>query len=325
MVNSSANLIKKYNRAMVTGAAGFIGSHLVEELLSIGLMVIAIDDFSAGHIDNLESFSSNSNLQIAKCDVSDYSALRVFFSGVDIVFHNAASKKNICLIDPSRDLDVNGRGALNIMLLAKEYGVKKVIHASSGSVYGEPVQLPIDESHPLRPTSYYGVSKLAGERYVDVFHNLYGINTTVLRYFHVYGARQESHPELGGVVSIFIKNLLEGKTINIHGDGNQLRSFTYVKDVVRANILAAVSEESNGEVYNVASGIKITINELLNVLKANLELKGKESITQNTESLVGDIRFFDVNNQKIKRLGLDFTSFEKGIHETIKSMKHESK
>jgi UDP-glucose 4-epimerase len=308
-----------YNTAIVTGAAGFIGSHIVEELISYGIKTIAIDDFSAGHKRNLDFLQSDGNLMIVDCDVSNYEAMSDYFKDVDIVFHNAASKKNICLIDPARDLDVNARGTLNVMLLAKKYGIKKIVHASTGSVYGEPIRLPLDETHPLEPTSYYGVSKLAGERYVDVFHKLYNINTTILRYFHVFGPRQESHPDLGGVVAIFIRNIRNNKDIQIHGDGNQLRSFTFVKDIVTANILAAIEDSSNGQVYNVASGIKVTINDLVEVLKSEKHLRDYDFNIKYTQSLVGDIKYFDIDNKKIRSLGVIFTNFNDALRVTINS------
>jgi nucleoside-diphosphate-sugar epimerase len=307
----------KYKVAIVTGGAGFIGSHIVEELLKNELKVRVIDNFSAGKIDNLYMFSANPNLEIIDCDVSNIVELREYFKNVDIVFHNAASKKNICLIDPSRDLDVNAKGTLNVMLLSKEFAVKKVIHASTGSIYGEPQILPLDEEHPLNPTSYYGVSKLAGERYVDVFNKIHGINTTVLRYFHVYGPRQETDASLGGVIAIFINNLLNSRPIQIHGDGNQLRSFTYVKDIVAANILAAIDESSNGKFYNVASGIKVTINDLVNILKSNDAFNSDVVKIEHIDSLIGDIRNFEIDNKSILELGINFTEFKSGLLKTI--------
>lgn len=309
--------MSKYQTALVTGAAGFIGSHIVEELLSYGVKVIAVDDFSAGHRSNLELFLPNKNLIIVECDISNLELFRKCFDRVDIVFHNAASKKNICLVNPSRDLQVNATGTLNVMLLAKEYGVKKVVHASTGSVYGEPVKMPINELSPLAPVSYYGVSKLAGDRYVDVFDRLHNIDTSILRYFHVYGPRQETDGDLGGVVAIFAINLISNKPIVIHGDGEQIRSFTYVKDIVKANILCAISPQSRNQIYNCASGIKVSINQLSRLMMERLN-KNADSLINHGAELVGDIRFFDIDNSKILALGLDFTDFNDGIDKTIK-------
>lgn len=313
-----------YKKALVTGGAGFIGSHLVDALLELGVEVTVIDNLSAGKLENLQHHQGDERLLVVNVDISSIDEIEPYFIGVDVVFHNAASKKNICLFNPARDLDVNARSALNIMLLAQKYGIKKVVHASTGSVYGEPESFPVTEEHKLNPTSYYGVSKLAGERYVDVFNKLYDINTTILRYFHVYGPRQESDPSLGGVVAIFIKNIINGRSIDIHGDGNQIRSFTYVEDVVAANLLVAVSDESKGQVYNVASGLKITINDLVGMLKKrfNGKMNGEISINY-TSSLIGDIKYFDIDNNKLVNLGVLFTDFDRGLKNTVQHFTHE--
>jgi nucleoside-diphosphate-sugar epimerase len=316
-----SEFVQKYRRAIVTGGAGFIGSHIVDALLELGLEVIVLDDLSSGKLDNLSCHFSNPKLSIVSIDISSFEEVDNYFENVDIVFHNAASKKNICLNNPARDLEVNAKSALNVMLLAKKYSIKKVVHASTGSVYGEPSTFPVTENHGLNPTSYYGVSKLAGERYVDVFHKLYGIDTTILRYFHVYGLRQETDADLGGVVAIFISNLINGNPIIIHGDGDQVRSFTYVKDVVAANLLVASLDNSNGEVYNVASAIKITINELADKIIKIMNLPLSDSLKRYANSLIGDIRYFDIDNNKIKNIGLDFTDFDIGLNNTIDKMK----
>lgn len=282
---------KTYKKAIVTGGAGFIGSHICEELVTRGFTVISIDNYSAGKKINLKHLKKYKNFTEVSCDVTDPKKLARFFRGVDLVFHNAASKKNVCLKDPHRDLEVNGGGTLTMLELAKKFKVKKFVHASSGSVYGEAKYFPQDENHPLNPVSYYGVSKLAGEKYVQLFYKLFGLNTTVLRYFHVYGPRQEFN-EYGGVVAIFTRNLLEGKPPTIFGTGKQQRSFTYVKDVVKANFLAATKSESKGEAYNCASGINVTINDLC---KAVLKYFGKEKVKPIYKDwLVGDIKVFQI-------------------------------
>jgi len=191
-----------YKTAIVTGGGGFIGSHLVNRLLKEGLHVISVDDYSSGKPHNLRAAKTKylSRFHEAYCDVSDYGKLKEVFKvfDVDIVFHNAASKKNICLKDPRRDLEVNGSGTYNVLELSKQTGVKKVVHASTGSIYGEAQYFPQDENHPVVPTSYYGVSKLAGEKYCKLYNSLYDLDTTVLRYFHVFGPNQEHDPDLGG-------------------------------------------------------------------------------------------------------------------------------
>jgi UDP-glucose 4-epimerase len=188
-----------FKRALVTGGAGFVGSHLVEELVKMGVETISIDNYFAGKKENLAHLTQYPNFREEVCDVLDFEKLDTLFEGVDVVFHQAASKKTICLNNPRLDLDINAKGTFNLLELAVKHKVKKFVHGSTGSVYGEAQYFPQDEKHPLVPTSYYGVSKLAGEKYVKAFQHLYGLDTTVLRYFHIYGSRQESS-DVGGVV-----------------------------------------------------------------------------------------------------------------------------
>lgn len=310
----------KFKKAMVTGGAGFIGSHIVEECLKQGLEVVSIDNYFAGKHDNLrELHEKYTGLQEVECDVTDYEELKKYMDGVDIIFHEAASKKTICLSDPRKDLLINAGGTFNILELARDFKVKKIVHASSGSVYGEARYFPQDEEHPLNPTSYYGVSKLAGEKYVRAFCDLYDMDCTILRYFHVYGPRQEMS-DVGGVVSIFGRRVLNGEAPLIHGDGSQERSFTYVKDVVGINMLVAEHEGTRGEAYNCASGISVTVEELANLVKKSL---GREDLQNLYDDwTVGDIKHFDVSNEKIKKLGFEFqTSFEQGLQETMDWLK----
>lgn len=293
-------------KVIVTGGAGFIGSHICEELLALGAVVYCLDDFSAGKRSNVAFMTDNPKFHVVAKDVCDDDhEMGGLFEGAQIVFHNAASKKNVCLLNPKRDLDVNAGGTLNLLQYARKSNVQKFIHASTGSVYGEPKVFPTDENHAFEPVSYYGVSKLAGERYVDVFHKLYGLNTTILRYFHVYGPRQESN-EFGGVVSIFLRRILEGADPIVFGDGHQVRSFTWVKDLVAANLSAAMSNKSNGEAYNAASGIKVSILDLATKMLEILDKERRLKVAFG-EPLVGDIMNFEVDNRKIRdHLGVQF-------------------
>ena len=287
-------------KVLVTGGAGFIGAHLCEGLLKCNAEVYCLDNFSAGHYANIREFTDKSNFHVIAKDVCDRDAeMELLFEDLHTVFNNAASKKNICLINPQKDLQVNSGGTLNLLELSLKHGVKKFVHASTGSVYGEPRIFPTDETHPLEPVSYYGVSKLAGERYVDVFHKLYKLNTTILRYFHVYGPKQESN-EFGGVVSIFLRKITEGKRPVVFGHGDQVRSFTWVKDLVEANLRAAANPVANGKVYNAASGIRVTINELAQSMLKYMNVEGQLSIEYGPP-LIGDIMEFDVSNAAIKR------------------------
>jgi len=310
-----------YKTALVTGGAGFIGSHIVEELVKMGVDTISIDNYFAGKHENLAHLKEYPNFQEVDCDVTDFDKLDRYFRGVEIVFHEAASKKTICLNDPRRDLDINAKGTFNLLELALKHKTKKFIHASTGSVYGEAQYFPQDEKHPLVPTSYYGVSKLAGEKYVKAFDHLYGLDTTVLRYFHVYGPRQESS-EVGGVVSIFTRLMLASKPITIFGDGTQQRSFTYVKDVVKANLMAAVTPGTKGQVFNCASGIKVTIQELADMIADILGVENQQIIYE--DWMPGDIKVFDVDNSKIREiLGIQYiTDFKIGLIKTIEWAKN---
>ncbi len=305
----------KYSKAIVTGGAGFIGSHIVEELLKEGIEVVSIDNYFAGKKENLEAFHDYDKFSEVKCDVTDYDELKKHFEGVDIVFHEAASKKTICLRDPRKDLLINGTGTFNLLELARDFGVKKVVHASTGSVYGEAQYFPQDENHPLNPTSYYGVSKLAGEKYARAFCDLYDLDCTILRYFHVYGPRQE-YSDVGGVVPIFGRRIVHGESPIIHGDGTQQRSFTYVKDLVAANLLVAMADGTKGEAYNCASGINVTVGELADKVKKYF---GREDLpTIYDDWTIGDIKTFNVSNDKICKLGHKFKySFDDGLYETL--------
>jgi nucleoside-diphosphate-sugar epimerase len=297
-------------KALVTGGAGFIGSHIVDALLQMNIDVVSIDNYSAGKHENLAHVNGKPNFTEGFCDVTDKETLARWMRGADIVFHNAASKKNICLNDPRRDLEVNAEGTFNVLELARDLGVKKVIHASTGSVYGEPVEFPQTEEHPLNPCSYYGVSKLAGERYALAFSKLYDMDVTVLRYFHVYGPRQDSS-EYGGVVSIFADKISKGQPITIHGDGQQERSFTYVGDVVRANLFVAANPKTKGQVYNVASGIAVTIQQVAAKL---MSFASREVPIEYADALIGDIRKFEVDSSKLEKLGFKYkTNLCKGL------------
>lgn len=309
---------QQYSRAVVTGGAGFIGSHICEELVNLGIEVLCIDNFIAGKEENIEHLYRYSNFKLVRCDITNLPELEKIFMEFrpDVVFHNAASKCTVCTKDPKLDLMVNAWGTWCICEASRKSGVKKVLHASTGSVYGEPKYFPQNENHPYAPRSFYGVSKSAAEFYLHAFKSYYpGFRFSILRYFHVYGPRQES-ADWGGVIPIFIRRAFEGKPLIIYGDGSQIRSFTYVKDDVNANLLLAVSEESDGEAYNIASGLKISILELAKMV---LKLMNREDLEiQFLPWRPGDIKIFDVDNSKIRKLGLTFeTDFEKGLRETI--------
>lgn len=314
----------KYKKALVTGGAGFIGSHICEELVKIGVEVISLDNYSAGKKENHSFLDDYDNFTAVDCDITDMGNLPHYFEGVDVVFHNAASKKSVCLQDPRRDLVVNALGTYNLLDLSKTFGVKKFVHASTGSVYGEVDHFKKEEDHPIGPRSYYGVSKLAGEQYVLMMHKTFGMNTTVLRYFHVYGSRQECG-EFGGVVAIFIRNMLKNENPVIFGDGTQKRSFTWVKDVVRANLLVATHRKSTGQIYNCASCISISIQELCDKVIELFGKKGKLAPWYD-DWLVGDIKKFFINNDNLMKLGMSFeTDFMGRLAELVETARRNGK
>lgn len=280
-------------KALVTGVAGFIGSHLAERLLRDGHDVIGVDDFSAGYYQNVPK-----GVKLFCKDVGNINS--DILVGVEVVFHNAASKKNICLKNPVRDMEVNGVGTLRLLQECVNSGVTKFVHASTGSVYGE-VAGKITEDTPKNPCSYYGISKLAGESYVNYYSKY--MNITILRYFHVYGDRQESSQEFGGVVAIFTEKIKQGRPLIVYGDGNQKRVFTSVGDIVEANIQAWTNSISSGKIYNCASSHRTTINQLADIL---MEKYKKAVYIEYAEPLEGDIYEFNVDNSRISELGVKF-------------------
>jgi UDP-glucose 4-epimerase len=306
----------KYGRALVTGGAGLVGSNLVEDLLDTGVEVVSFDDMSAGNPRNLDRVRDNPRLTEVVGDVTDKEAVAGAMRDVDIVFHQAVSKNTICMTNPNRDLEVNAGGTLNLLLEAVNCGVKKFVHASTGSVYGRTETFPTTEEAPVAPVSYYGVSKLAAERYVHAFHTLHELDVTILRYYHVFGPGQDDS-DVGGVVPIFVRRALQQLPLKIFGDGSQLRAFTFVKDVTQMNIAAALRPQSNGQVYNCASDERITIAELGETI---LRLLGREpDEIEYHDWKPGDIKHFDISNAKIKnQLEFEYRySFEEGLDQTI--------
>ena len=249
-------------KAIITGGAGFIGSNLAE-VLSRDNEVIIVDDLSTGNEANIRGLE----IELVKGSVTDLDLLRKIFEGADYVFHQAAIPSVPRSIkDPVSTNEANVTGTLKVLIAARDCSVKKVIFASSSSAYGDTPELPKREDMNPNPLSPYAVTKLIGEFYCNVFDEVYDLKTVALRYFNVYGPKQDPHSDYAAVIPKFIKRIQEGKPPIIYGDGNQTRDFTSVDDVVSANILAAESDAKG--VYNVATGKRITINELANVIMA---------------------------------------------------------
>ena len=295
--------------SIVTGGAGFLGSHLVDALLSRGDKVTAVDNLvgSHGSKKNVEHLEEHPDFNLVVEDILDWTSPSVLM-GVDTVFHQAASKNTVSMADPERDLAVNGQGTLRLLTASKDAGVRKFVHGSTGSVFGELTERQ-DELHPTRPRSFYGVSKLAAEGYCRVVGEIYGLDVTVLRYYHIIGARQDDS-DTGGVVPIFIRNCENGEPVVIYGTGRQVRSFTSVADVVAVNLLVADTPAASGQFYNCASAIKVSIQELADFVMTEM---GSDSPQIYKDWRPGDIVDFDIDNSKIRSLGSTFNTDWKSI------------
>jgi nucleoside-diphosphate-sugar epimerase len=261
-------------RALVTGGAGFIGSHLVDELLRQGWRVRVLDNLLTGKRDNLNSAirCGLSIFELVEGDVRNYEAVRAAMEDIDVVFHEAALPSVPRSIkDPIISNQVNVNGTLNVLCAAKEAKVKRLIYASSSSVYGDNPESPKHEEMVPNPLSPYAVSKLAGEKYCQVFSGVYGLHTVSLRYFNVFGPRQDSNSQYAAVIPKFIKSMMNNERPTIYGDGEQSRDFTYVDNVVLANILGATVECDAGVVMNCACHSQVTLNNVVHELNSILE------------------------------------------------------
>lgn len=312
--------MKKVSKALVTGGAGFIGSHIVDELLKRGIETIVIDDLSTGHLVNLSHHHKNDLLHMIIGDVRNAQELLRNHEGIDVVFHEAAiASIPRSIKEPMTVHDANVNMTLELMNFCLRKNIEKFLFASTAAVYGVPKNI-VSEKNICTPSSPYGASKLCVENYLNAYHQSYGLKTVALRYFNVYGPRQIVN-DYSGVITTFINNILEWKTPTIHGDGTQVRDFIFVKDIVAANMLAMDSQAAVGQMFNIATGRSISIKELLEVL---------QDIT-NTKSLghkfgprrEGDVKFGLVSTEKIKN-GLGFeasTSLEKGLEHTFEFFK----
>lgn len=273
---------------LVTGGAGFIGSNIVEKLLKSGNFVRVVDNFSTGRKENIRDFLSHKNFELLKADISNLENCRKAVEGVDFILHQAAINSVPRSIDnPLAPNKANIVGTLNLLVAAKEYGkIKKFVYASSSSVYGDSIKLPKCEDDPINPISPYSLTKFSGERYCQLFYKYYNLPTICLRYFNVFGPRQNPHSEYSAVIPKFIKSILNNERPIIHGDGNQTRDFTFIDNVVGANLLAVKSKIS-GEVINIACGRQISLNNLLESIN---DLTGKKIIPIYSDSRRGDVR-----------------------------------
>ncbi|VVB94644.1 L-arabinose 1-dehydrogenase (NAD(P)(+)) [uncultured archaeon] len=304
----------KNKRVLVTGGAGFIGSNLAEKLAEENEVVI-LDDLSTGRIETINALIKKDNVTFIQGSITDLDLLQKSFKDIDYVFHQAAiASVPKSIKDPKSSNEANITGTLNVLIAAKDAEIKKLVCASSSSVYGDTPLLPISEDIPLNPLSPYAVTKAAGEFYSKVFHDLYGLQTISLRYFNVFGPKQDPDSQYAAVIPKFINAIMNDEPPVIYGDGEQSRDFTFVKHVVEANILACESDMTG--VFNIAYGKRITINQLVSMIN---EILGKNIEPVYTEPISGDIKHSMADISKAKSIGYKPESdFKKELRETIR-------
>ena len=273
-------------RVLITGGAGFIGSHLAERLVEKDHEVILLDNLSTGKIENIANFANC--VKFVKEDIRNTEALQRLCVGCDLIYHEAAVVSVPYSVEhPQETHDVNIQGTFNVLQAARTCRVKRVVFACSAAIYGEDPELPKRETMAPAPISPYGLEKITGEYYLGVFNKLYGVETVSLRYFNVFGPRQDPRSPYSGVISIFVDRVLSRQTPTIFGDGEQCRDFVYVANVVQANLLAGTVPSAAGRCYNVGCGKRTTLNDLLRILA---RLDGQQVTPRYAEVRAGDIR-----------------------------------
>ena len=300
---------------VVTGGGGFIGSHIVEELLRRNETVKVIDNFSTGKRENVVHFAGRA--EVVEADIPETNNLVDLLKGADYVIHQAAIPSvPKSMIDPIKSHRANVNGTLKLLVASRDAGVKRVVYASSSSLYGDSPTLPKHEGMMPNPLSPYGAQKLFGEIYCQVFTRAYGLETVSLRYFNVFGPRQDATSQYSGVLALFIPAVLQDKNPTIYGDGEQSRDFTYVKNVAEANLLACTVPGVAGQVFNVACGDRITVNSMLQQIN---KITGKDITPFYAEPRAGDIKHSQADITRAKEdLGYQpNVTFEEGLRHTI--------
>jgi UDP-glucose 4-epimerase len=306
-------------RALVTGGAGFIGSHIVEELLNRGASVRVLDNFSTGKRENLESF--HGDLEIWAGDLREAGLIKAATQAVDLVFHLAAFVSVAqSMLEPENCFAINVAGTVALLEAARQAGVQKVVLSSSTAVYGNTDKFPTDEETPLKPVSPYALSKQVNELYARLYTQIYNLPVTALRYFNVYGPRQQPDSAYAAAISIFTRRLVHGEPITIYGDGKQSRDFIFVKDVVDANLKAAESG-AYGEAFNICTGQETTLLDLLEELSG---LSPHQPVVRFEAPRPGDIYRSKGNPEKAAaQLGFRAgTSLAEGLAQTVEWMKN---
>ena len=302
---------------LVTGGAGFIGSNIVSELLKQGQQVVVLDNFATGKRENILPLMKNENLTMIEGDLRSFHIVRSAVKGVDYILHQGALPSVPRSInDPITSNDVNILGMLNILEAAKEFGVKRVITASSSSIYGNSETLPKVESMPVNPLSPYALTKYAQERYCQIFSQIYGLETVALRYFNVFGPNQDPTSQYSAVIPKFIKLIMADKEPVIYGDGSQSRDFTFVENNVWANIQACTAPKAAGQVINIACGERYTLIDLVNMIN---EILGKHIEPKFEKDRAGDVKHSLAGIDKAKDLlGYEVkVDFREGLRRTV--------
>jgi UDP-glucose 4-epimerase len=306
-------------KAVVTGGAGFVGSHLVEALIEKNFQVVVLDDFSSGKLSNLRRVANHPQLKVVKGDIRDKGTIQHLLKNTDAVFHEAAEVGvGRSVRNPDLTNDVNVNGTLNLLRSAVKNHVGRFINASSAAIYGDQGTVPNYEEMGPQPLSPYAASKLSAENYCQAFHETYRLETVSLRYFNVYGPRQ-GLGEYSGVISSFLKRTSAGLPPIIYGDGRQTRDFVHVSDVVQANLLAMNDDRAVGNVFNIGSGESVSISSLAKVIIRLSGRRGLHAILKGAK--LGDIRHSCADIRKSKRL-LDYApsvSLSEGLQRIVQS------
>ncbi|MEP6775983.1 MAG: SDR family oxidoreductase [Chloroflexota bacterium] len=303
---------------LVTGAAGFIGSNIVEELVARGAEVRAFDNLSTGKISNLQPFMDK--IAFIEGDLNDGDLLRDVVRGADYILHQGALPSvPRSMLDPLKSHEANATGTLKLLIAARDEGVKRLVYASSSSVYGNSPTLPKREDMPTQPLSPYAVNKLAAEQYCRVFAREFGLPAVALRYFNVFGPRQDPSSQYAAVIPAFISSVLKGQSPTIYGDGTQTRDFTYVQNVVQANLLACESDKADGEAINIACGERTSLLDLMGEIN---RLLGTDVRPIFQPGRAGDVKDSLADISKAREL-IGYTpgaSFSEGLASTVRSM-----
>jgi UDP-glucose 4-epimerase len=306
------------NLYLITGGAGFIGSNLAEALVRAGERVRIFDDFTTGFRENLAAIEDK--IEIVEADLRDYDAVRSAVDGVTYISHQAALRSvERSVDDPLSSDEVNVHGTMHLLVAARDAGVKRLVYASSSSVYGDTEALPKREDQTPAPVSPYAVSKLAAEHYCRVFSKLYGLETVALRYFNVFGPKQSPASRYAAVVPLFMRAALDGKALEIHGDGRQSRDFTYIDNVVQANLLGFRSPGVAGEAFNVACNER---HDLLEIAAIIGDFIGRKVEVNHIDRRRGDVMHTQASIDKIRdMMGYEpAVGFQEGMKKTFDAM-----